>query len=160
MRVGVGYDVHRLVPGRGLVLGGVAIPFELGLAGHSDADVLTHAVMDALLGAIGAGDIGRHFPDNDPGFKDISSMTLLVRVRDVLSARGYQANNVDATIVAEKPRLAPYIPAMSENIARVLGVNVSNVNVKATTTEGLGFAGEGKGMAAYAVASVGQPLAP
>jgi len=160
VRVGVGYDVHRLVPGRGLVLGGVAIPFELGLAGHSDADVLTHAVMDALLGAIGAGDIGRHFPDNDPGFKDISSMTLLVRVRDVLSARGYQANNVDATIVAEKPRLAPYIPAMSENIARVLGVNVSNVNVKATTTEGLGFAGEGKGMAAYAVASVGQPLAP
>lgn len=154
MRVGIGYDVHRLVPGRRLVLGGVTIPFEWGLAGHSDADVLVHAVMDALLGAAGQGDIGRHFPDTDPAWQDISSMVLLAKVREILDSAGYRVNNIDATIVAEKPRLAPSIPQMVTGIARELQVDETAVNIKATTTEGLGFTGEGRGMAAMAVATV------
>jgi 2-C-methyl-D-erythritol 2,4-cyclodiphosphate synthase len=154
MRIGIGYDVHRLVRDRRLILGGVEVEHSLGLLGHSDADVLVHAIMDALLGAAGSGDIGRHFPDNDPRFKDISSLTLLHHVREVLSAKGYKVNNVDAVIVAQKPKLAPYIERMASNIAGTLNIDVHNVNVKATTTEGLGFAGQEQGIAAHAVATI------
>ncbi|NPV26967.1 MAG: 2-C-methyl-D-erythritol 2,4-cyclodiphosphate synthase [Firmicutes bacterium] len=154
MRVGFGYDVHRLVAGRDLVLGGVKIPFELGLAGHSDADVLLHAIKDALLGAVAEGDIGRHFPEHDPQYKDISSLKLLCRVGEILSSKGYRVNNIDSTIVAQQPRLAPYIEQMCANIARTLEIDRSAVNVKATTTEGLGFTGTGEGIAAFAVATV------
>ncbi len=154
MRIGFGYDVHRLVNGRELILGGVKIPFERGLAGHSDADVVTHAIIDALLGAAGAGDIGRHFPDTDPCYKGISSLVMLSRVGDLIVRRGFQVANIDAVIVAQAPKLAGYLPAMEELIARALGVAKEKVNVKATTTEGLGFAGAGEGMAAYAVASL------
>lgn len=155
VRFGFGYDVHRLVPGRLLILGGVTVPFPLGLEGHSDADVLLHAVMDALLGAAGLGDIGRHFPDSDPRYAGASSLWLLEQVGQMLSQKGFRVQNVDATLVAQAPRLAAYLPAMEENIARVLGVDVARVNVKATTTEGLGFAGRGEGIAAYAVAALG-----
>jgi 2-C-methyl-D-erythritol 2,4-cyclodiphosphate synthase len=153
-RIGTGYDVHRLVAGRKLMIGGVDIPFEKGLSGHSDADVLLHAICDALLGAAGLGDLGRHFPDTAPIYKDISSLMLLEEVRRLLVDAGFRVNNVDATIVAEKPKMAPYIPAMVTNISEAIKVDRSVINVKATTTEGLGFAGRGEGIAAYAVALI------
>jgi 2-C-methyl-D-erythritol 2,4-cyclodiphosphate synthase len=151
IRIGHGYDVHRLTEGRTLVLGGVSVPHEKGLLGHSDADVLLHAVMDALLGAIGEGDIGKHFPDNDDAYKGISSMTLLSRVGEIMKGKGYTLSNVDATVIAQRPRLAPYIPTMRENIASVLGCSVEDVNIKATTEEHLGFSGREEGIAAHAV---------
>ena len=154
MRVGLGYDAHRLVPGRPLILGGVEIPHPQGLLGHSDADVLSHAIGDALLGAVGAGDLGTHFPDRDPAYKDISSLILLERIMAMVRDRGFQPLNVDATIVAQQPRLAPHIPAMQAKLARVLGLTPAEVNVKATTTEHMGFAGRGEGMSAYAVVLV------
>jgi len=154
MRVGTGYDVHRLVAGRKLMIGGVDVPYEKGLLGHSDADVLLHAICDALLGAAGLGDIGRHFPDSAPKYKGISSLMLLEEVRRLLAEAGFRVNNIDATIVAEKPKMATHIPAMVANIATAVKVDRSAVNVKATTTEGLGFAGRGEGMAAYAVGSI------
>ena len=152
MRIGHGYDVHRLAEGRRLVLGGVEIPFERGLLGHSDADVLTHAVMDALLGAAGLWDIGHAFPDTDDAYLDISSLILLERVMEMLQSKGLRVGNVDATILAQRPRLAPFIPEMRAKLARVMGVEEAQVNVKATTEEGLGFTGSGEGMAAHAVA--------
>jgi 2-C-methyl-D-erythritol 2,4-cyclodiphosphate synthase len=151
MRIGHGYDVHRLVPGRKLILGGVEIPHETGLLGHSDADVLLHAICDAILGAIGEGDIGRHFPDSDPAYKGASSAKLLQRVMLLAKGKGYQIGNVDATIVAQMPKLAPFIAAMVENISAVLGSGTDRVNVKATTTEELGFSGRKEGIAAYSV---------
>lgn len=154
MRVGFGYDVHKMVEGRHLVLGGVDIPYKKGLLGHSDADVLTHAIMDALLGAAGAGDIGRHFPDSDGQYKGISSLLLLSRVRDILAQRGLTVGNIDSVIVAQAPKLAPFMEEMTINVAESLGIKPSQVNVKATTTEGLGFAGSGEGIAAYAVAMI------
>jgi len=154
MRIGFGYDVHRLAAGRRLVLGGVEIPFEKGLAGYSDADVLTHAIIDALLGAAGAGDIGRHFPDTEPRYKNISSLILLNQVREMIQERGLDIANIDAVIVAQAPKLARHLPAMEELIARTLGIAREKVNIKATTTEGLGFTGTGEGMAAYAVAAL------
>jgi len=154
MRVGFGYDAHRLTPGRPLVLGGVEIPYPLGLRGHSDADVLTHALGDALLGAVAAGDLGRHFPDTDPAFKDISSLILLERIMAVVQSRGYQPVNVDITVVAEQPRLAPHIPRMIDNLAPILGLAPEDVSIKATSTEKMGFAGREEGIAAYAVVLV------
>ncbi len=154
MRIGTGYDVHRLVEGRKLIIGGVDIPYERGLLGHSDADVLTHAICDALLGAAGLGDIGRHFPDSDQRFKGISSLKLLAEVNRLLADKGFTVNNIDATIVAERPKMAPHIPAMISNVAAGVNVPASSVNVKATTTEGLGFAGKGEGIAAYAVCTI------
>ncbi len=151
MRIGHGYDVHRLVPGRDLILGGVKIPYELGLDGHSDADVLLHAVSDALLGAAGLGDIGRHFPDTDPQYKGADSLKLLEAVAEKIKAAGCRVGNVDVTMIAQKPKLAPYIGTMRENIAGAVGVDVSRVNVKATTEERLGFTGTGEGMACHAV---------
>ena len=151
MRIGHGYDVHRLVPGRPLILGGVTVPYELGLLGHSDADVLAHAVMDALLGAAGLGDIGRHFPDQDPSYLGADSLKLLDHVMVLLRENGWRVGNVDATILAQKPRLAPYIEQMRENLAIRMGVDSERVNVKATTEEGLGFTGAGEGIAAHAV---------
>ena len=151
MRVGMGYDVHKLVEGRPLILGGVEIPHTLGLLGHSDADVLVHAIMDALLGAAALGDIGKHFPDTDPQYKGISSMKLLEHVRLLLEKNGYVVENIDATVIAQRPKLAPYIPEMKKNIARVLCIQEGQVNVKATTEEGLGFTGEGLGISASAV---------
>jgi 2-C-methyl-D-erythritol 2,4-cyclodiphosphate synthase len=152
MRIGHGYDVHRLVEGRKLILGGVDIPNEKGLLGHSDADVLLHAISDAILGAIGEGDIGRHFPDTDPKYKGADSLKLLEHVMGLADQKGFKLGNLDATIVAQRPKLAPYISRMRENIGRVAGGEVDRVNVKATTTEELGFAGRGEGIAAYAVA--------
>lgn len=154
MRIGIGYDVHRLVPGRPLILGGVNIPYEKGLLGHSDADVLIHAIMDALLGAAGEGDIGRHFPDSDEAYKGISSLLLLKRVAQVIRDKGYEVNNVDSIIIAQKPKMAPYIEQMVQNIAGILQVSAAGINVKATTTEGLGFTGSGEGIAAQAVATI------
>ncbi len=154
IRMGTGYDVHRLVEGRALVIGGVTIPHEKGLLGHSDADVLLHAICDALLGAAGLGDLGRHFPDSAPKYKGISSLELLADVHRLLDEAGFRVNNIDATIVAEKPKMAPHIQSMSANIASAVKVERSVVNIKATTTEGLGFAGRGEGMAAYAVSSI------
>lgn len=151
MRVGMGYDVHKLVENRQLILGGVTIPYEKGLLGHSDADVLVHGIMDALLGAAALGDIGQHFPDTDPAYKGISSITLLKQVGDLLSQKGYIIGNIDATIIAQKPKMAPYIMDMRENISSALKVNVSCVNVKATTEEGLGFTGTGEGISASAI---------
>ena len=151
MRIGIGYDVHQLVEGRKLVLGGVSIPFEKGLLGHSDADVLVHAINDALLGACALGDIGKHFPDTDPAYKDISSIKLLKRVKDLLSVHGYKVVNIDSVICAERPKLAPYIDEMRKNIAATLSIAVEQVSVKATTTEGLGFEGKGEGISAQAV---------
>ena len=153
-RIGTGYDVHRLVDGRKLIIGGVDIPFEKGLLGYSDADVLLHAVCDALLGAAGLGDIGRHFPDTDPRFKGISSLALLGEVSRLLGEAGYRVNNIDATIVAEHPNMSPHITAMTINIATAVKVEAGAVNVKATTTEGLGFSGKGEGIAAYAVCTI------
>ena len=152
LRVGHGYDVHRLVEGRKLILGGVEIPWEYGLLGHSDADVVTHAIMDALLGAAGLWDIGHAFPDTDPALKDISSMILLERTVSLIREKGFQTVNVDATIIAQRPKLASYIPQMRENIAARLGIDTELVNIKATTEEGLGFSGSGEGMAAHSVA--------
>ena len=154
MRVGLGYDAHRLVAYRPLILGGVDIPHSQGLLGHSDADVLSHAIGDALLGAVGAGDLGTLFPDKDPAYKDISSLILLQRIMQIVRDRGFVPKNVDATIVAQAPRLAPHIPLMQANLAPILGLTPADVNVKATTTEHLGFAGRGEGMAAYAVVLV------
>lgn len=154
MRVGHGYDVHRLTPDRKLILGGQEIPFELGLLGHSDADVLTHAVMDALLGAAGLGDIGRHFPDTAPAYAGADSIKLLEHVTGLLNEQGWQVGNVDATILAQRPKLAPYIPAMGRCLAAAMGIAADRVNVKATTEEKLGFTGAGEGMAAHAVALI------
>jgi len=151
MRIGHGYDVHRLVERRKLILGGVDIPYEKGLLGHSDADVLLHAISDAILGAIAEGDIGKHFPDTDPRYKGADSLKLLAHVMKLADDKGYCLGNLDATIVAQRPKLAPYIQQMRENIAAVLAAGLDLVNVKATTTEELGFAGRGEGMAAYAV---------
>ena len=151
MRIGSGYDVHKLVEGRKLILGGVQIDFDKGLLGHSDADVLTHAIMDALLGAAGMGDIGKHFPDNDDNYKDISSMKLLYQVLYLLKKQNYSIINIDATIIAQKPILSAYMDAMKKNIADVLEINESQVNIKATTEEGLGFTGAGLGIAVNAV---------
>jgi 2-C-methyl-D-erythritol 2,4-cyclodiphosphate synthase len=151
MRIGFGYDAHRLVAGRPLVLGGVEIPFPLGLAGHSDADVLTHALGDALLGAVAAGDLGRHFPDTDPAYEGISSLSLLERIMALVQARGFRPVNVDVTVVAEKPRLAPHLPAMVDKLAPILGLPREAVSLKATTTEKMGFTGREEGIAAYAV---------
>ena len=151
MRIGHGYDVHRLVPGRDLILGGVKIPYELGLDGHSDADVLLHAVMDALLGAAALRDIGYHFPDTDPTYKGADSMELLRVVGQMFTAAGYRVGNIDVTMIAQKPKLKDYIPAMHENIARALNIPVGQVNVKATTEEHLGFTGTGEGMSCHAV---------
>ncbi len=154
MRIGMGYDVHRLAADRTLVLGGVTVPYKKGLLGHSDADVLAHAIMDALLGAAGAGDIGRHFPDTDSQYKDISSMILLVRVKDLLTEKGLKVVNIDSVIVAQEPRLAAYMENMAANVAAALEIGPSQVNIKATTTEGLGFTGAGDGIAAYAIAMI------
>ncbi len=151
MRIGHGYDVHRLVPDRRLVLGGVEIPFERGLLGHSDADVLTHAVMDALLGAAALGDIGQHFPDHDPAYAGADSLVLLDQVTVLLAERGWRVGNVDATVIAQRPKLASYIPQMRANLARRMGAELEQINVKATTEEGLGFTGGGEGIAAHAV---------
>ena len=151
MRIGHGYDVHQLTEGRKLILGGVEIPFERGLLGHSDADVLTHAVMDALLGAAGLGDIGKAFPDTDPSYAGADSLGLLDTVMEMLEQAGFRVGNVDATILAQRPKLAPHIPQMRENLARHMGVPADRVNVKATTEEKLGFTGSGEGMAAHAV---------
>lgn len=151
MRVGMGYDVHRLVEGRKLILGGVEISYEKGLLGHSDADVLLHAIMDAMLGAAALGDIGQHFPDTDPAYKGADSMALLRACREKIAEKGYQVHNVDALICAQAPKMAPHISAMREHIAQALETSVDNVNVKATTTERLGFVGDGSGMSAYAV---------
>ena len=156
MRIGHGYDVHRLVENRKLILGGVQIPHYYGLLGHSDADVLTHAVMDALLGAAGLWDIGHAFPDTDDSFKDISSMVLLGRVMEMLGERGYRVVNVDSTIIAQAPKLAPYIPRMKANLARLMGILPEQVNVKATTEEKLGFSGREEGIAAHAVCLIEQ----
>ena len=150
-RIGHGYDVHRLAEGRRLILGGVDIPWERGLLGHSDADVLVHAVMDALLGAAGLGDIGQHFPDTDPAYAGADSLKLLEHVAGLLRERGFVVGNVDATVLAQRPKLAPHIPRMRENLARAMGAEPAQVNVKATTEEGLGFTGSGGGMAAHAV---------
>jgi 2-C-methyl-D-erythritol 2,4-cyclodiphosphate synthase len=154
MRIGQGFDVHALVPGRKLIIGGVDIPFARGLLGHSDADVLLHAVTDALLGAAGLGDIGRHFPDSDVRFRDADSRKLLRETARLLAAAGYRAVNIDATVIARAPRMAPHVAAMAANIAADLGIAPGDVNIKAKTTEGLGFTGRGEGIAAQAVALV------
>ena len=151
MRIGHGYDVHCLVPERALILGGVQIPYEKGLLGHSDADVLTHAVMDALLGAAGMGDIGRHFPDTDPQYKGISSLKLLSCVAEKLTLAGYKVGNIDVTVIAQAPKLKDHIPQMQANLAAILGVETDRVNVKATTEEHLGFTGDGSGIACHSV---------
>lgn len=154
MRVGMGYDVHRLVSDRQLILGGVLIPYEKGLLGHSDADVLLHAIMDALLGAAALGDIGKHFPDTDERYKGISSLKLLAYVGELLEENHYVVNNIDATIIAQKPKMRPYIEEMENNVARVLGIEKDQVNIKATTEEGLGFTGNGEGISSQAIASI------
>ncbi|MCI5621265.1 MAG: 2-C-methyl-D-erythritol 2,4-cyclodiphosphate synthase [Lachnospiraceae bacterium] len=154
MRVGMGYDVHRLVEGRKLIMGGVEIPHDLGLLGHSDADVLLHAIMDALLGAAALGDIGKHFPDTDPVYKGISSIRLLEHVRDLLEENHYVIENIDATIIAQKPKMRPHIPQMEENIAQALHIQRDQINVKATTEEGLGFTGNEEGISAQAICAL------
>lgn len=154
MRVGLGYDVHKLVEGRDLILGGVTIPYEKGLLGHSDADVLVHAIMDALLGAAALGDIGKHFPDTDPAYKGADSLKLLECVGELLDEQMYVIENIDATIIAQRPKMAPHIPTMRENVARVLGIDVEQVNIKATTEEGLGFTGHGEGISSQAICAI------
>lgn len=154
MRVGMGYDVHRLVEGRDLILGGVKIPHTLGLLGHSDADVLLHAIMDALLGAAALGDIGKHFPDTDPQYKGISSIKLLEHVRDLIEEKGYVIENIDATIIAQRPKMRPHIEQMEKNIAKALHIDVSQINVKATTEEGLGFTGTEEGISSQAICAL------
>lgn len=153
-RFGMGYDVHRLVEGRKLILGGVDVPYEKGLLGHSDADVLLHAITDALLGAAALGDIGRHFPDTDPAYAGADSQRLLAHVGELLKEHGYEIGNIDATIVAQRPKLMTFIPQMAENIAETLGIAIDQVNVKATTEEKLGFTGSGEGISSYAVAGI------
>lgn len=152
MRIGMGYDVHRLVEGRDLILGGVTIPYEKGLLGHSDADVVVHAIMDALLGAAALGDIGRHFPDTDPQYKGISSIALLEHVGKLLEENHYIIGNIDATIIAQRPKMAPYRETMVENVARALGIEKNQICIKATTEEGLGFTGSGEGISSQAIA--------
>ena len=154
MRIGHGYDVHKLVPGRKLIIGGVDIPHHLGLLGHSDADVAAHALSDALLGAAALGDIGQHFPDNDPAYAGADSLVLLAKVAELLKAEGWRVENVDVTILAQRPKMKPHIPQMRENFARAMGVPVTSVSVKATTEEGLGFTGHEEGIAAHAVALI------
>ena len=154
MRVGLGYDVHKLVEDRDLILGGVNVPHTLGLLGHSDADVLVHAIMDALLGAAALGDIGKHFPDTDEAYKGADSMVLMARVRELIEEKGYVIENIDATIIAQKPKLRPYIDQMEENIAKVLRIERDQINVKATTEERLGFTGREEGMASQAICSL------
>ena len=154
MRVGLGYDVHKLVEGRDLILGGVKIPYEKGLLGHSDADVLVHAIMDALLGAAALGDIGKHFPDSDPAYKGINSLKLLEHVASLLDEHMYVIENIDATIIAQRPKMAPHIQLMRENIASVLGLELDQINIKATTEEGLGFTGSGEGISSQAICSI------
>lgn len=154
MRVGMGYDVHRLVEGRDLILGGVTIPYEKGLLGHSDADVLLHAIMDALLGAAALGDIGKHFPDTDDKYKGASSIKLLEHVGELLEEHNYQIVNLDATIIAQRPKMAPHIPKMVKNVAKTLHIDESQVNIKATTEEGLGFTGTGEGISSQAICSL------
>ncbi len=156
MRIGMGYDVHRLTEGRKLILGGVEIPYEKGLLGHSDADVVVHAIMDALLGAAALGDIGQHFPDTDPRYKGISSIRLLERVGELLEEHFYFIGNIDATIIAQRPKLAPYREEMVRNVAHALGISESQVCIKATTEEGLGFTGQGEGISAQAIALLNQ----
>lgn len=151
MRIGMGYDVHKLVEGRKLILGGVEIPYEKGLLGHSDADVLLHAIMDALLGAAALGDIGKHFPDTDPAYKGISSIRLLEHVADLLEEHQFLIENIDATIIAQRPKMRPYIDIMRENIAKALKIEADQINVKATTEEGLGFTGSGEGISSQAI---------
>lgn len=158
MRVGMGYDVHRLVKDRDLIIGGVTIPYEKGLLGHSDADVLLHAISDALLGAAALGDIGKHFPDSDPAYKGISSIILLEKVGELLEEKGFLIENIDATIIAQAPKMRPYIDTMRENIAKALGIEVSQVNVKATTEEGLGFTGTGEGISSQAICMLTSPF--
>ncbi len=157
MRVGNGYDAHRLVKDRKLILGGVTVPYEKGLLGHSDADVLTHAVCDALLGAAALGDIGKHFPDNDDQYSGISSLKLLSKVNEMILEKGYSVRNIDVTVIAEQPKLQEYIPGMQENLASSLKIDLSQVNIKATTTEGMGFTGTGQGIATWATALIFNP---
>ncbi len=154
MRVGIGYDVHKLVKGRDLILGGVKVPFEKGLLGHSDADALLHSICDALLGAAGEGDIGRHFPDSDSRYKGISSLKLLAEVGNILKTKNYRVSNLDASIICQEPKLSPHIASMVENISSELAIETDQVNIKATTTEGLGFAGRKEGIAAYSVVMI------
>lgn len=154
MRVGMGYDVHKLVEGRDLIMGGVKIPYEKGLLGHSDADVLLHAIMDALLGAAALGDIGKHFPDTDDAYKGISSIELMKKVGELLEEKLYFINNIDATIIAQRPKMRPYIEQMEINVANALGIDKEQVNIKATTEEGLGFTGSGEGISAQAICSI------
>ena len=151
MRIGSGYDVHKLVEGRKLIMGGVDIPYEKGLLGHSDADVLVHAIMDALLGAASLGDIGKHFPDTDDKYKGISSIELLKKVKELISENHYIIENIDATIIAQRPKMAPHIPTIRENIASALNISIDQINVKATTEEGLGFTGEGLGISSQSI---------
>jgi len=158
MRIGMGYDVHRLVEGRDLIIGGVKIPYEKGLLGHSDADVLLHAISDALLGAAALGDIGKHFPDSDPAFKGISSLLLLKKVGELIEDKGFLIENIDATIIAQAPKMRPHIDAMRENIAGALRITVDQVSVKATTEEGLGFTGTGEGISAQAICLLNSPF--
>ena len=158
MRIGMGYDVHKLVEDRELIMGGVTIPYEKGLLGHSDADVLLHAIMDALLGAATLGDIGKHFPDTDPAYKGISSVLLLQKVGELLEEEGFLIENIDATIIAQAPKMRPYIDTMRENIAKALGIDVMQVNVKATTEEGLGFTGAGLGISSQAICMLTSPF--
>jgi 2-C-methyl-D-erythritol 2,4-cyclodiphosphate synthase len=160
MRVGIGYDIHRLEKDKELILGGIRVPFELGLAGHSDADVLVHSICDALLGALALGDIGQHFPDTDMQYRGVSSLIFLEKVNSLIQDRGFIVNNVDAVIIAQRPKLAAFIPAMREKIAETLGISVGCVGVKATTNEGLGSIGEGKAIAAEAVVSVREAKSP
>jgi 2-C-methyl-D-erythritol 2,4-cyclodiphosphate synthase len=154
MKVGIGYDIHRLVTGRRLVLGGVEIPFEKGLSGHSDADVLVHSICDAILGALGKGDIGLYFPDTDPKYKDISSLILLGKVSEIMAKANFRINNLDAVIIAQSPHLSPYIQEMGKNVSKVLNSSREVINIKATTNEGLGLIGQGEGIAAYAIVSL------
>lgn len=154
MRVGLGYDVHRLVENRKLILGGVEIPYEKGLLGHSDADVLLHAIMDSLLGACALGDIGKHFPDTSDKFKDISSITLLKETGNLILNAGYLINNIDATIIAQKPKMLPHVESMRKNISKALNIDIDKINIKATTEEGLGFTGEMLGISSQSIASV------
>ena len=154
IRTGIGYDVHRLVPGRKLIVGGVDIPYEKGLLGHSDADVLLHAIADALLGAAAMGDIGKHFPDNDPAYKDADSLILLGKVAELIKSEGWKTENIDSVIVAQKPKMMPHIETMRENIASVTGCDIGDISVKATTEEGLGFTGDGSAISSYATALI------
>jgi 2-C-methyl-D-erythritol 2,4-cyclodiphosphate synthase len=153
-RIGLGYDVHQLVEGRPLIIGGLRIPHKTGLMGHSDADVLTHAIMDGILGAMAMGDIGSHFPDTDPAYRDMDSLLMLGKVMEWVKKDGFRINNIDSTIIAERPRLAPHIEGMKERLSRVLEVRTGQINIKATTTEGLGFCGREEGIAAFSVVSL------